>query len=275
MAGPGARPAPWAPTAFRRFTKAFRTSTDTVLVVTDAGPAYVKALGNAQGPHALACDLVGTGLARWFNLETFEFAVFRIEVDDEIPFARGGAAQAGPAFATRAEVGTSWSGERQVLDLLDNASDVSRLVVFDTWVRNCDRHAPAALGRAPNRDNVFLSEDRSSPGHFRLVAMDHGHCFSCGRELTRELARIDSIRDEGTYGFFPEFTAYVTADAIRDCLSDLARLPPNLVRELVAGIPREWEVPQEVRDALNSLIIDRAAFLVSDVDSVCARILAP
>ena len=65
---------PWPPTTFRRFAKTIKSSTAVARIVTDAGPAYIKALGNPQGPHALACDLVGARLARWFGLQTFEEA---------------------------------------------------------------------------------------------------------------------------------------------------------------------------------------------------------
>ena len=47
---------PWTPTTFVRFERAFDTSTCTARIVTDAGPAYIKTMGNRQGPHALFND---------------------------------------------------------------------------------------------------------------------------------------------------------------------------------------------------------------------------
>jgi hypothetical protein len=64
----------WQPTRFVRFEEAFDTSVGTSIVVTDAGKAYLKALGNRQGPHALVCEWVGTRLADWFGLATFDYA---------------------------------------------------------------------------------------------------------------------------------------------------------------------------------------------------------
>lgn len=106
---------PWPPSRFRRFAKSIKSSTATVRVVTDAGPAYLKALGNPQGPHALACDLVGTALARWFGLPTFDDGLLVVEEDDEIPFSRGGRAAAGPAYVTREERGLPWAGDAESL----------------------------------------------------------------------------------------------------------------------------------------------------------------
>ena len=64
---------PWNPTTIRRPDKAFKTATDTVRVTTDAGPAYLKALGNHGSPHYLAADLVGTQLAAWLGLEAHSY----------------------------------------------------------------------------------------------------------------------------------------------------------------------------------------------------------
>lgn len=101
----------WNPTTFLRFEEGLDTSMGTARIVTDAGPAYLKGLGNRQGPHPLACELVATNLAGWFGLPTFEYAI--IEIDDsvdEIPFYRGGTVESGPAFVTRAATGHPWGG---------------------------------------------------------------------------------------------------------------------------------------------------------------------
>jgi hypothetical protein len=53
----------WRPTTFLRFEIALDTSMETARLVTDAGLAYLKALGNRQGPHPLAGEWVGTQVA--------------------------------------------------------------------------------------------------------------------------------------------------------------------------------------------------------------------
>ena len=61
-----------------------------MLVRTDAGDGYLKAMGNPAGEHALACELVGTQLAAWFGLPVFDFAIIQVTAADELPFAKGG-----------------------------------------------------------------------------------------------------------------------------------------------------------------------------------------
>ena len=141
----------WQPTTFLRFEEAFPSSMQTARIVTDAGPAYIKALGNREGPHHLAIELVVTQLASWFGLPSFPFALMEIDADiDEIPFKGGGSAESGTAFVTRATAGHVWGGSSDELSKLVNPEAISRLVVFGTWMRNCDRHSPDLSIRKPN-----------------------------------------------------------------------------------------------------------------------------
>src|SRR5438067_1227324 len=106
----------WKPTTFLRFEEALDTSMGTARIVTDAGPCYIKGLGNRQGPHPLACEWVATQLARWFGLPTFDYSLLAIDAEiDEIPFLRGGMAASGSAFVTRAAAGHTWGGSADEL----------------------------------------------------------------------------------------------------------------------------------------------------------------
>src|SRR4026207_2020920 len=122
----------WKPKRFERFEQSFDTSVGTSIVVTDAGKAYLKPLGNRQGPHVLACEWVATQLADWLGLVTFDYALLVLAKDDEIALKRGKNAGPGSAFVTRAEHGHPWGGDIETLKGLANNEDISRLVVFDT-----------------------------------------------------------------------------------------------------------------------------------------------
>lgn len=65
-------------------------------------------------------------------------------------------AQPGPAFAAKAMPGDPWGRSSLPLDFLVNHDDITRLVVFDTWTLNCDRHYHDVTVRKPNYDNVYL-----------------------------------------------------------------------------------------------------------------------
>jgi hypothetical protein len=260
---------PWNPTTIKRFIKAFPTSACTAQVETDAGKGYIKALGGPEGPHTLACEWIATQLAKWFGLSTFDFAIILVTDADEIPFYKGGKAQVGPAFITRAESGEPWSGSEKQLDKLINPQDISRLVVFDTWTLNCDRHswpADSKIGKPRvKRNNVFLSEE-APERQLLLKAMDHTHCFTCGRPLSRRLRNIDNIKDSRIFGLFPEFWKYLDRGQIRLAASDLRKINRTDVVRMTKDIPMEWEVTTETLDALTDLVVGRAAYVADSIE---------
>jgi len=254
----------WQPKIIRRFIMNFATGTEVVLVETDQGKGYLKALGNKAGPHALACEWVGTNLARLLGLPTLDFALIEIGEDDEIPLASGNPALAGPAFITRAERNVPWGGKASELQKVANPKDIGRLVLLDTWTLNCDRYPPDPNSRRPNWDNVFLSREGAPRGRCLIKAIDHTHCFTCGDELTSRLSHISRAKDERIYGLFPEFEPFLDRNDMKRALSDLQTIKRSDVEKVVRAIPVEWQVNRPIRDALVNLICDRAQFLVDD-----------
>lgn len=199
---------PWTPTRLQRVEESYDTSMGTTKIKTDATWGYLKALGNRQGPHALAAELVATQLARWFGLSVADFAILDLPAAACFDLPRNARTQPGPAFVSRHSDGATWGGTEAELRSLEDLGDITRLVVFDTWVRNCDRHPPDLTTRKPNFANVYLaSTDR--PTRSRLLAIDHTHCFDCGHDLTNHLSEITKVKDERTYGLFPAFSAFI------------------------------------------------------------------
>ncbi len=262
---------PWLPTTFRRWERAYDTSVGTARIVTDAGPAYIKPLGNREGPHVLACELVGTQLARWFGLRTLEFSLMDVdaEVDEIFLGTDKRLATSGPAFVTRATEGHPWGGGRNELENLENPEDIPKLVVFDTWTLNCDRYQPSLDRPRMNRDNVFLSREGVEDDRYRLIAIDHTHCFTCGRQLTLRIADIDQIHCEEVFGIFPEFMSFISRREVERSASRLRLIEADMVNEIVEGIPPEWDVRSEARRALTALICQRAAYIA---DGICEKL---
>jgi len=258
----------WQPTRLLTVAGSADTSTGATEVTTDAGRAYIKPLGNRQGPHVLATDWVGTHLAKWFGLSTFEIAILPLKADDTFPLPRGYKAEPGPAFAARALAGEPWGRSADELNTLVNPEDITRLVVFDTWTLNCDRHHHDMAVRRPNYDNVYLSSDGVEPGQRRLIAMDHGLCFiRSGEELTARLASIDKVREEHVYGLFPEFHALLREDMITKSASRLREMDLETAAAMVATVPNEWEVTGEARRAWSELIYRRAVYVADNIQT--------
>lgn len=260
----------WNPTRLIAVAGSVDTSTGVTEVLTDAGRAYVKPLGNRQGPHVLATDWVGTQLAKWLGLPTFEIALLPLGPDDTFPLPRGYSATAGPAFAARAMPGEPWGKSNLQLDVVLNQEDITRLVVFDTWTLNCDRHHYNTTVRRPNYDNVFLSSEDMPPGKRRLIAMDHGLCFiRSGEDLTPTLSHIDKVQQEQAYGLFPEFRGRLREDIVQGCAMRLREMDAETARAMIATVPLEWEVKDKARDAWADLICRRADYVS---DHICGWI---
>ncbi|MGA2035326.1 MAG: HipA family kinase [Thermoguttaceae bacterium] len=267
----------WQPTEFRRFDESIPSSMCPARIITDVGPAYLKAIGNPQGPHQLACEYVGTQLAEWFGLPTFDYALMTVDArEDEIPLGDGKFAQSGPAFVTRAATGHPWGKSSEELDALINPESITHLVVFDTWTLNCDRYPPELTKREPKYDNVFLEKvgERGKKA-FRLVAIDQGCCFSGGRDLSPKIANIDQITDSQLYGMFPAFVERVAEDHARNAIARLGELREDTVEEIVGRVPSEWDVNAKLRKALRDLIVQRAAFVAANILSLLGRVCWP
>jgi hypothetical protein len=160
--------------------------------------------------------------------------------------------QNGPAFISWEIEGSTAAGGDVFLKRLVNPDDVSKLVVFDTWIRNPDRCPPEGLPN--NRDNLFFTPIGRK---FDLVALDHSHCF-VETTLADELGQSHLLADESVYGFFPEFRPYIDTSAVRRAARRLLEIDMGTVKEIVGSVPPQWGVTAGSRDAWAKLICDRA-----------------
>lgn len=262
-------PSPWHPTRVMRVIRGLDTSTGPLYVMTDAGRAYAKTLGNPEGPDALVSEWIGTGLARWLGLPTFDVAV--VDYPDELSFKlpKGCETQAGPAFIACEVRGRSWGGGEDDLTWVENPEDICGLVVFDTWTRNYDRYAESSGPPRCNFRNVFFCEEGAKKGRYRLLAIDHSECFRMGRALsTRNLLDLDAIRDERLYGLFPEFRGRVTREGVRRFVDKLASFREQDFDAYTTGLPPAWGLRAETRDWLREFCVERAKFLAGAVEKI-------
>ncbi|MCH7592421.1 MAG: hypothetical protein IH989_06565, partial [Planctomycetes bacterium] len=204
---------------------------DTAMILTDAGKAHVKVLGNKEGPHALSCELVCTQLAEWIGLPTLDWSILELGESDTFELNAGRFAEPGPAFATRTiEPARPWSGDSKELSKLTNVEMIPLLVVFDTLIRNDDRYPPvddAGVVQSKRKrkvDNVLLTAEGAQPKELRLIAMDFGRGLSTGKDLSPALSRAAAVKDELIYGLFPEFQPFVTQQLVQDAVAQLQRL---------------------------------------------------
>lgn len=263
----------WQPKRFVRFIESFPSSSLPVHVLTDQGEALLKTLNDRVSPHVLVREWVCTSLADWFGLQTFDFSIMKLGPEDHLPLAQNARAIPGPAFATRWDAGGQvWSGDQKDLKLVENIEALSRLVVFDTWIRNVDRYSEKEGRIRCHWDNVFLSTFDASPARFRVISMDHTECLnSTGHDLGKSLTTIDSVRDDRLFGLFPQFRTFIRPAEVQSATERLASFDRAFLDEAMEAVPVEWQLSRDSRDHVSRFVIQRAAYVA---DTIEARIRA-
>lgn len=256
----------WQPTRIMRVIEPIRSSTCVVKVVTDDGIAFIKGLGNPQGNESLALELVGSELAALVGLKVPPFAILDI-AGIQIEMINGQQIGFGPAFASKALVGSPSDAAGTFLPRLVNPEDVSLLVAFDTWVRNMDRCPPEDyLDPTPNRDNLFFTPLRRK---FEMVAFDHTHCF-VEEELDAGLAGDAFINDPRVYGAFPEFIPMLSESALRRACRQISRVDARAIMEIIASVPAAWGPSNGTRERWAALVFERGRRVE---DNLMARLI--
>lgn len=258
-------PDQWSPTRITNLIAQFETSTAPAHVGTDAGDAFVKTLGNPHGPSALVCEYVGTRLAAWLGLPTFDTATIHFPEALKLDYPHGCTAQPGPAFACREVAGRSWQGSADELADVENPEHFSGLIVFDTWTRNCDRYRYARGTRRENLRNVFFSEESAIPGKVRLMAMDHTACFRCDEQLNASHLNHDRVHDPTVFGLFPLFTPFVTRARLEPFCRRLLDFNKEAMACAMRGLPPEWGL-DALGERLSDFCLQRAGFVANYLD---------
>ena len=235
------------------------TSTKPLRVVTDCGPAIVKYMGNQAGLEALICELVGTELANCIGLVTPDFAVARMPAVGlpSHPLLR---VDAGPAFYSRWEEATSLSPRSTLLGNLRHSEDISKLVVFDTLLRNRDRFVDSIDDDYGNEnfDNLLLRQDKRK---VQLLVIDHSHAI-VATTLEDELGQ-DWIDEQKVYGRFSQFAPLMTRRGVRAALAAINKIDLGTIESICEAIPREWGMTRTLGKQLSLCIVERGAKLGS------------
>jgi hypothetical protein len=259
-------PNAWAPTRISDVIRQYQSSTAPSRVRTDAGEAFVKTLGNPEGPSALVCEYVGTRLAAWLGLPTLDVAVVPFPAGLALQYPQGCHSLPGPAFATRAVEGREWGGTVEDLAFVANPDIIAGLVVFDTWTRNCDRYCVRQGEVRCNLKNVYLCEEDAPAGQYRLLALDQSACFRCGQDLHRRHFQISATQEMETFGLFPEFVPYVTRERVRPFLARLLEFQSKDMSAVLSKVPEEWALTNELRELLSDFCLQRATFVGQEAE---------
>lgn len=256
----------WQPQIIERVIEVHNSNMKPAEVMTDAGSAYLKYMGGCDaGPHPLACEWIGSHLARWFGLPIPDFALLQLnDFTVDLLNDSGVQAQAGAAFISRKlEQATTWDGKKESLEKVKNTAIIPFLVLFDTWTLNWDR-CPPAKDRRKNYDNLLIVGDKARKRKSLLVPIDYGQCFAENSEITPRCAIINRVKDERIFGLFEAFRPFMLTELIEQAAQKLRQVDKTKIRRFSEQIPTEWEVEADAQNALIELICSRAAYLADN-----------
>lgn len=240
----------WQPAKILRVVKVKDTSTSPLFVETDQGHAVLKYLGNKAGSDALISEYICAELANAIGVETPDYAVVCI---DEFEVGPGISVQGGPAFMSRFVDG-AFELSPSLLKRLRDPRQITKLIIFDTWIRNADRYSCDHYGDVDidKPENVLLAKDKRK---IRLLAIDHSHAI-CDETLEDGLG--DAWVDEtDVYGFFPMFAPYLDRLVAQETLDAVRTIDEGRIRLICERVPQEWGMNQALANSLAQCIAAR------------------
>jgi len=212
-------------------------------------------MGNPQGSVALVFELLGTELANWVGLRTPDFALLSLDGDDfsQIDDLN---IRSGSAFCSKwIDSHITLAPNSRAIAGLRNPALVSRLVVFDTWIRNLDRFNPidANVEGGSNLDNLLIIPDRRKTD---LRVIDHTHAF-CEIDPDTDLDD-DWINEEIVYGRFPQFSDLLDSTEVLKAIGSIQDISEIELCQLMDTVPDDWDFLEHNREKLVECLVARA-----------------
>lgn len=241
------------PTVILEELEKFPSSTQPAKVRTDAGIGFIKAVNNPQGSNSLASELIAAELGTWLGLSIPPFAILK---ESGLEISMETRPMEGPFFFSAAVEAVPRDGTDRFLKQLCCPEDVSKLVIFDTWIRNTDRFFE---GEASSDNLLFRLIGKRRYG---IVPIDHTHCFLDSGYFLSETYPDEIVRDEAVYGLFPEFEPFLKEAHVAGAIEKLRSLKSDFVQECLDALPNEWGVTTRQKDALRNMVCSRAEYVI-------------
>lgn len=243
----------WKPTEVLRVAEVLKTSTRPLRIETNVGPALLKYCGNPQGRDALSAEFIAAELLDLLGYSTPDHALLRLagfEME-----AHGVEVLEGYAFLTRWErTAMTFSGSSELLARLSNVEMITKILVFDTWIKNLDRFVATPAGIAENLDNLLFVPDGSK---VRMLIIDHSHAFT---ETTFEDGFPDDWwEDEDVCGMLPNFDMFVNETYLSEALFEILALSRPDLESIVDKVPADWGLSTTAKGRIVGGLISRAS----------------
>ena len=226
----------------KQIEQQFHTGEEPVMVMCSDVNIYVcKYMRSSATAYKLACEFIGTNLAKVWQLNTPDIVLVNIRSAhwEGINVSHSLSA---PSIGFRwldGVVDITPSTYAKVPAKVETLAQLMRIALFDFWVANEDRNA--------NNANLMYDVTRE-----QLVSIDYGCIFNTAtfNYSLSQLTSTDTILWSDLFHHLLQGTDRQTCLAIADRLKadyeECLERSKSVVAEIIAEIPQEWNVPLEI-----------------------------
>lgn len=234
----------------KRIEQQFNTGEQPVLVTCSDVNAYVcKYMRSSSAAYKLACELIGSRMAKAWQLNTPDIALIRIKPAhwEGINLSHSLSAPSLGGRWLEGVIDITPSTYAKIPANTDTLYQLMKIALFDFWIANEDRNA----------NNANLMYDVTSD---QFVSIDYGCIFNTAtfEYPLSQLTSTDTILCSDLFAHLKQsvdcsIITRLTEQLIKEFESSIQQCR-HLHLEIIEDIPKEWNLPQTIiKDKINQL----------------------
>ena len=226
----------------KRIEQQLRTGEEPVLVMCSDVNIYVcKYMRSSATAYKLACELIGSRMAKAWRLNTPDIALVRIKPSHWADINQSHTLSA-PSIGSKwmdGVVDITPSTYAKVPATSETLGQLMRIALFDFWIANEDRNA--------NNANLMFDVVNS-----QLVSIDYGCILNTATfdYPLSQLTTTDTILWSDLFHHLAESqepqTINTLANHLRAEYNESIQRASKLVNQIVEEMPSEWNIPQSI-----------------------------
>ena len=229
----------------------------------DNCPYVVKLENNRMGPQVLVNEYIAKEIGSKLKLCFPDSGLIYLsqEAKSNLESRLNKKINRGPHFASRFISHSAFLTPGNITKAI-NRRDMAGVLFFDHLFHNVDR--------THNRRNLLI---RREEGGLRIYAIDHSHLFYRGRwdlSTLEHLAEIITVNSSRIYGLL--LNRYLIPQDFAPYVTRFGELTDEAILQIIAAIPREWQVTNQQQAALVRYIIRRRQ-LADDIVAAISRLI--
>jgi hypothetical protein len=226
------------------------TSCTPLICNTDDGIYYVKVAENIDGPRLLINEYIAYSIAKMLGLPIPKGAFVQIDGDFEFSIDNQSKKLINPiGFGLRQIKNVTPLIHPRYFSICSNKENLLPIIVFDHILDNTDREF--------NIGNLLFSYTNSL-----VYIIDHGRIFKLGslwnQNIYRDRPTTIKLKDFSENSLYGKIRMHINLSHYRDaCIELFSRIRYDDLKDIVEGIPKEWECSKLEKENLLAYLFER------------------